>query len=138
MKLMGGSSTRRPPPPALPPPRPVMVVVLYVGINRNEAWGVERRPFEIESQVLEAGGCRVELVTVLGWCCAQPVAKFRAGPAEMPARREMALKLLLAQTELAQPGVGSLGPPCYPLQRTCSCKQRVDKQQGDKDPLILI
>lgn len=52
MKLMGGSSTRRPPPPALPPPRPVMVVVLDVGINSNEAWGVERRPFEIESQVL--------------------------------------------------------------------------------------
>lgn len=56
----------------------------------------------------------------------------------MPARREMALKLLLAQTELAatgwRPGAPLLCFRC-PEECTCSCNQRVDKQQGDKDPL---
>lgn len=79
MKLMGGSSTRRPPPPALPPPRPVIVVVVVLKVNKNEALRVERGPFEIEGQVLKGW----ELSREAGYrglrCCAQPVAKFRAG-----------------------------------------------------------
>lgn len=95
MKLIGGSSTRRPPPPALPPPRPVMVVLVDLNVNRNEAWRVERRPFGIEGQVLDAESCRVELVTVggvarslsrsselggLDACPAENGAKIIAGP----------------------------------------------------------
>lgn len=56
----------------------------------------------------------------------------------MPARRKTALKLLLVQTRLAatnwEPGAPLLCF-CCPGECTCSCKQRVDKQQGDKDPL---
>ena len=111
MKLMGGSSTRRPPPPALPPPRPVIVVDLKV--EMNEACRFGRRSFEIEGQVSRAGSCRVELVRQPGWCCAQPVAKFRAGgrdacPPENSAK-------IIAGPNSWQPNVGSLGPPCYPL-----------------------
>lgn len=137
MKLMGGSSTRRPPPPALPPPRPVIVVVVDLKVNKNEALRVERRPFDIVGQVLKAGSCRVELVTV-GCGVARSLSRSSELGTEMPAQRETALKLLQAQTQLAakswEPGAPLL---CFwlPEECTCSCKQRVGKQQGDKDPL---
>lgn len=132
MKLMGGSSTRRPPPPALPPPRPVIVVVVDLKVNKNEAVRVERSLFENEGQVLKAGSCRVELVTV-GCGVARSLSRSSELGAEMPAQRETALKLLQAQTQLAakswEPGAPLL---CFWLPRGVHMQLQAESGQATR------